>query len=677
MYDDEEVDKEIDVYLSKGLVDKLYLFQYPTRPWNMTYDDAVTLATRVKPQQQKVELEFSLDTQSCYDHSKGEQIALNVDGRRRTDASYFDSSYMDKIMLSSVKAVSSSSTSRYAVGLLKQGELHITPLHSILQMQPSFSYLDRSDTQAKLENQDTADEDDAEEATAVTVRFARTSADQAKLAKERSYNYMQQQSASEPWIDVAYHRYKSHRSNVEHAMLICSQMDRDASNMSVTPLEYLKVLVPETLVSSGIKPVKQTLQSIKSVKALPPNDQMKAFISSAKVLRFRELSKLLPPGIDSTNLERALQQIAVLVQGCWVVKSEILYPKNSTSRLTGIAGDILASVRDYILWCYTKSRCLTRSEILVVVKVPNDDVTDILSQVARRIQNRGWEFKYSFDKEFVEDHPGVVQRQQMLWDARYKQLVKELKLGQMDSKNAELERMAVPSPQKPRHRRQLKYLRDSVSDDTEESASESSSVERMDVDSVPKRRNYKASKRTASSQRGEHVSAKNGPRSRLGSYIATLEVSPTFVNEISPESKASLLKLMKERLKKHYCMTFNDIKERLSDSSPSISGLSDTLLEKLLSEAGALRVRNKWPQNTSPEPLYAFTKFGDKFDRYREALLDLFSNTARSRPNLLVKKFEDEFGEVVSDADCRQIFEEYCIYKSGYYYLKGTIHCDS
>lgn len=674
MCEDEEVEKEIDVYLSKGLVDNLYLFQYPTRPWNMTYDEAIVSATRVKPQQQKVELELSLDTRTCYDRSKGEQIALNVDGRKKTEGSYFESSYMDKVMLSSVKAVSS--TSHYAVGLLKQGELHITPLHSILQLQPSFAYLDRSDTQAKLENQDTAGEDE-EEATAVTVRFARPGTDQAKLAKERSYNYMQQQSASEPWTDVMYYPYKSHRSNVEHAMLICSQMDRDASNMSVTPMEYLKVLVPDTLVTSGIKPVKETLQSIRSIKALPPSAQMNAFMSSAKVLRFRELSKLLPPGIDSTNLERALQPIAVLVQGCWVVKSEILYPKNSTSRLTGISGDILASVRDYILWCYTKSRCLTRSEILAVVKVPNDDVTDILSQVAKRIPNRGWEFKYAFDKEFVEDHPAVAQRQQMLWDARYKQLVKELKLGQMGSKSAESERMPVPSPQKPRHRRQMKYLRDSVSDDTEESASESSSVERMDVDSVPKRRNYKASKRVAGSQREEHSSAKNGPKSRHGSYIATLEVSPTFINEISPEYKASILKLMKERLKKHYCLTLSDIKEKLSDSSLNINGLSDTLLEEILIEAGAQVVKNKWPQNTSPQPLYAFTKFGDKFDRYREALLDLFSNTARSRPNLLVKKFEDEFGEVVSDADCRQIFEEYCIYKSGYYYLKGTIHSDS
>ncbi|PRD34396.1 UNVERIFIED_CONTAM: hypothetical protein NCL1_14771 [Trichonephila clavipes] len=64
-----------------------------------------------------------------------------------------------------------------------------------------------------------------------------------------------------------------------------------------------------------------------------------------------------------------------------------------------------------------------------------------------------------------------------------------------------------------------------------------------------------------------------------------------------------------------------------------------------------------WPQNTRPEGFYAFAKFGNKLDRYRAALLDLFSTTARTRGNLFVKKVEDELRERVSETDCRQIFE--------------------
>ncbi len=36
--------------------------------------------------------------------------------------------------------------SRFVAGCVHQGELHVTPLKEILQLRPSFSYLDRADT---------------------------------------------------------------------------------------------------------------------------------------------------------------------------------------------------------------------------------------------------------------------------------------------------------------------------------------------------------------------------------------------------------------------------------------------------------------------------------------------------------------------------------------------------
>ena len=37
------------------------------------------------------------------------------------------------------------------------------------------------------------------------------------------------------------------------------------------------------------------------------------------------------PGLEST-INKALQQVAVLVQGCWVIKSDILYPLESDDK---------------------------------------------------------------------------------------------------------------------------------------------------------------------------------------------------------------------------------------------------------------------------------------------------------------------------------------------------------
>lgn len=54
---------------------------------------------------------------------------------------------MDKIVLQSSKAVLSSPN--YSVGVLKNKELHITPLKSILPMHTEFDYLDIADKKAK------------------------------------------------------------------------------------------------------------------------------------------------------------------------------------------------------------------------------------------------------------------------------------------------------------------------------------------------------------------------------------------------------------------------------------------------------------------------------------------------------------------------------------------------
>lgn len=54
---------------------------------------------------------------------------------------------------------------------------------------------------------------------------------------------------------------------------------------------------------------------------------------SAKVIRFSQLLALLPQGIEATAVLRSLQQVAVLVQGCWVVKRSVFICNKSSSFL--------------------------------------------------------------------------------------------------------------------------------------------------------------------------------------------------------------------------------------------------------------------------------------------------------------------------------------------------------
>jgi len=279
--DDDPVVHEIPVFLAKSLAKQLFLYQYPVRPCSMSYDSVEVLDSKVKSKQQQVEITLSLNTNSSnYDESKGEQIALNVDGcdaHSTSDKSRsklksgklenssnesdlnFPDGRMDRQVLTSSRAVRD--TSRYAVGILDQNELHITPIEGILSLRPSMEYLDQSDKTAKAEGRGLLTDNDLEDVKdssamfsdeegesdmkAVTVRFARGGQNEkekyAKI-KEKSYEYQQKKLREEPWVKTNFHNLKSQKWEEQSQKLFCRKMDEEIVNLNSTPSAYLNHL---------------------------------------------------------------------------------------------------------------------------------------------------------------------------------------------------------------------------------------------------------------------------------------------------------------------------------------------------------------------------------------------------------------------------------------------------
>lgn len=73
------------------------------------------------------------------------------------------------------------------------------------------------------------------------------------------------------------------------------------------------------------------------------------FNFSAKIIQFKQLLSLLAQDLDPKNVLKTLQQVAVLVQGNWVVRSEILYPKDTCSGSSGVPADLMCRGRDYVV----------------------------------------------------------------------------------------------------------------------------------------------------------------------------------------------------------------------------------------------------------------------------------------------------------------------------------------
>lgn len=54
-------------------------------------------------------------------------------------------------------------------------------------------------------------------------------------------------------------------------------------------------------------------------------------------------------GTNADSLLKTLPKVAVLVQGNWIVKSEILYPQGTFSGVSGVPADIMCRARDYVV----------------------------------------------------------------------------------------------------------------------------------------------------------------------------------------------------------------------------------------------------------------------------------------------------------------------------------------
>lgn len=272
--EDDPILKEVPVYLSKAV--NCYMFQYPVRPASMTYDDSAVVKARFRPDNQQVQLEVRLNTQSeNYDRSKGEQIALNTDGPGagdRAEGKYFQSRLMDKqIMMGCSVETRDRRSSRYAVARMVEGNLHLTEVKGVLQLRPSLGYMDKSDKTARAEGRlRDADPDEPEEEErqpqAVTVKFSRVSrlssgltirpsdydvsfqgdSDRAQKMKEKSYDYQMKRVEEEPWVECCYHGVASTKSSEMCQKLKCSNSTTDLTiSFNQSHKQYLEGLKDE------------------------------------------------------------------------------------------------------------------------------------------------------------------------------------------------------------------------------------------------------------------------------------------------------------------------------------------------------------------------------------------------------------------------------------------------
>ncbi|VVC90066.1 unnamed protein product [Leptidea sinapis] len=364
MEEDDPIVQEIPVYLSEALAHNLYVYQYPVRPASKDWKDSKVINACVKPKNKLVRMEIGLDAYSDkYCASKGEQIAINTDGlqgfikdKELDKNRYFKADVMDKIVYeSNVPCVD---THHYAVGLLQDKELHITPIQD-------------KKSQEKKELDGSEEEEKELEPTQVKVKFARKETDVAKKAREKSYQSISQKISEEPWYDAL---WKS------------SSIDGSALTLGVH--EYMTDLVPPTPEDIEVLPEKNLILQ----------DRIKELL------------------ISDSSVVSALNSSSCCVRGLWTPRSDNLY-----TRAAPVPPALMCAARDHVLYLFTQHAYVDRRKITASVRLPPDVVLEILKPIAKLNPNTGWELLIPPDVSFEAKYPEIVHRQNLYWEARQRQ----------------------------------------------------------------------------------------------------------------------------------------------------------------------------------------------------------------------------------------------------------------
>uniref|UniRef100_A0A8C7LHJ2 Polymerase (RNA) III (DNA directed) polypeptide E n=1 Tax=Oncorhynchus kisutch TaxID=8019 RepID=A0A8C7LHJ2_ONCKI len=661
--DDDPIIQEIDVYLANSLADKLYLFQYPVRPSSMTYDDVTHLSAKIKPKQQKVELEMAINTLSPnYCRSKGEQIALNVDGTTSEDSNTYSVKMMDKQTFTSIQ--STTNTSRYAAAVFRKGELHITPLQGILQMRPSFSYLDKADgkhreREAANEGGDSSQDERSPGSTCTTT--ASTHCQYQFNTYLRQYLYCQAMGGSE---------------NTE---------------LVKTPKEYLAMLMPP--ITEEKMPVgPSNMLSMAQLRTLPLGDQVKTLLKNVKVIPFANLMGLLTPGTDSTAVLRCIQQVALLVQGNWVVKSDVLYPKNSCSPHSGVPAEVLCRGRDFVMWRFTQERSVMRKEVTAIIKLLPEDVKDFLEHMAVPRINRGWEFLLPSDSDFIKKHPDVAQRQHMLWIGIQSKLEKVFNFSKEDlvSKKDPQTAMHVSGEQrlKAAHERarqnQPSLQKDLSARRQGKGGAGPSSGAAVRVKEEPVSDGEDEPMDTSSS------ALPNGLVNGYPSAATSAALNPHNGHGRTPMPSPSpeLRDFVWNMFRKQHVLTLSEVKRlfnlHLASLPPGDSlfhSISDRLLQDtiLMSHCKQILVPPFAFSDLirmclkDPFLLSTFQDLVCPAPQHRQVLYEIFMKNYRVRRNVIQTRLTQEMGDQVTKDDVDRLLKECCVSFGGMWYLKGTL----
>jgi len=342
--DDDEVTYEIDVFINQTLADDLYVLQYPLRaPWNPYPSQA---SAKFKQRSQFLRLD-------CKAPKSDEQKKMD---RALTQQAELPSEQTEFTLESTIQPMGAT----YAIGILNEGQLHLNPLRprfdrsaktekiekseasievesveteepetvsdqpedfaggGILQMRPSFTHLIPTLVGEEAKSNGSAG-NDSEEPQKVKVRYQSKKQQKLKEWQKSTYSYKMKEFEEEPFVRLNYYHPDSSFKPLEKLSdLFYDGEDSEVPN-TVTRREYL-----DTIVGEAAQPIPKTIPygvcSRSKRETLPLLPQLVQLMKSVVLMQFGRIRQLISINCEDIELIAALETVAVVINGIWIVK---------------------------------------------------------------------------------------------------------------------------------------------------------------------------------------------------------------------------------------------------------------------------------------------------------------------------------------------------------------------
>ncbi len=440
--ENDEIIREIDVYISPELAQSMHLVQFPLQtashsvnPMFITKNvderkkkiippsPPVPTSAKVKTQHSMLELTFSIPKISFSSHRQVPEV-LNLSDRTFSSQNIPIKTHM-------------------AMGVFDStgSKIDLVPLKNIMQMRPNFRHVDALfDDETGEEEQRKREESNDDKQTSKPIMFKKPENERALLARRSSYAFKKANEEAEEWVDLEVFGPGSdeRKSTIKKAYCPRDLRDKTLRFMKagktggnagyVRSLNYL----PSAIVDDAIEDFVAGMEVTVSIDEGQPEWMIELVKKVTTMLQGRQGVPISYPVIRSRfhssisdhALVQALSATATLVRGNFVLKSSMMHLSKPVS-----------NARDTILilmikFGFVQRHCLIQAyensgeEALVITA---DVINALLELLARQTMN-GMEMKLDDDFTFENQYAAFSQLHVKYWEEKEKELGKYIRL---------------------------------------------------------------------------------------------------------------------------------------------------------------------------------------------------------------------------------------------------------